>query len=290
MSERISRRDFIKVTVAGAAVLVLPWTLEACGDEEMPRFFTDHERSTVRAIASRIIPNDIDPGASDVSVVGYVENLLTAFDHRPPLIFAGGPFSGRNPYPDNESGGRSGESPDNAFTTFLPLTRTQELAWRVRIFGSKSVPGGDFNDAALGETAGLRDVYREGIRALDTLCRGAYDKDFVDLTDEERDEMLSQADPAFVLQVVEHAVEGMYAAPEYGGNDDALGWSSARFEGDSQPLGYSIFDESTGAYKEILEMPVSEPNPDEDYAGFDDEVLRFVTGIVTAVGGTRFAS
>jgi hypothetical protein len=280
----------MRVTLAGAAVLALPWTLEACGDENMPRFFTDHERSTVRAIAARIIPNDIDPGASDVSVAGYVENLLTAFDHRPPLVFAGGPYSGRNPYPDNTSGGRSGDSPDNAFEAFLPLTRTQEIAWRVRIYGSKSVTGGDHNDAVLGETVGMRDVYRDGIRALDVSSRGAYDKDFVDLTDEEQDEMLAQADQGFVLQAVEHAIEGMYAAPEYGGNDDGLGWSSARVEGDSQPLGYSIYDETTGAYNEIPETPMSEPNPDEDYAGFDDEVLEFIGAIVTAVGGTRFSS
>ena len=37
----------------------------------------------------------------------------------------------------------------------------------------------------------------------------------------------------------EHACEGMYAAPEYGGNRDLVGWRYIGFEGDVQPRGFS---------------------------------------------------
>jgi len=36
-----------------------------------------------------------------------------------------------------------------------------------------------------------------------------------------------------------HAIEGMYSAPEYGGNADLVGWQEIAWPGDRQPRGYS---------------------------------------------------
>ena len=43
----------------------------------------------------------------------------------------------------------------------------------------------------------------------------------------------------FTLLVYEHACEGMYGAPEYGGNRDLVGWSNIGHAGDVQPRGWS---------------------------------------------------
>ena len=65
----------------------------------------------------------------------HSEQLLTAFDSDPPRPFAAGPFSDRNPIPTDD-GLPSQVQPENGFLSFLPLTRTQELAWRLEIYGS----------------------------------------------------------------------------------------------------------------------------------------------------------
>lgn len=289
MTDGVSRRQFLKITSFSAAALAFGWGLEACDDgEDELRFFSPDERATVEAAAARILPSDDGPGAREAGAVRYLETLLSAFDHSPPLIFAGGPFSGRQPYPDNDTGRPSKDRPDNAFRDFMPLSRVKDLAWRVRLFGSANVAGGDFNDEALGPTKGWRERYREGVASLDAKSRELFSRAFVDATPDDQDRVLAEADPEFVSLLVEHTVEGMYSAPEYGGNRDLAGWLTVRFEGDSQPLGYSVFDRSSDGYKELAEHPVSAQNPDEDFRGLDDETLEFVDGIVTLVRGKRF--
>jgi hypothetical protein len=41
-----------------------------------------------------------------------------------------------------------------------------------------------------------------------------------------------------------HCCEGMYGAPEYGGNRDAIAWAFLGRDGDVQPRGYSDADVS----------------------------------------------
>jgi hypothetical protein len=294
MSARLSRRDFLKLTAGGSLALALGVSGEACGgDDEAPEFFTTEERATLEAAVERILPGAVAAGA-----LVYAERLLTAFDHDPPLIFAGGPFSGRQPFPDIEEGAPSEEFPDNDFERFLPLSRIRELAWRVRIYGSANVEGGEFaiapvTDANTGAISlepvtGYRDLYRQGVAALDAKARELAGKPFVALGAEQQDEALSQADAAFVGQLVEHVVEAVYAAPEYGGNVDLAGWRSSQYEGDSQPLGYSIYNVTTGEYEELPAHPLSTANPDEDFSGLQGEVLEFIASIAVAQGGQRF--
>ena len=285
----ISRRTFLKITSAGAVVLLVPITMEGCSDGEgRPRFFTDAERATLEAATARILPADADPGAREAHAVDYIEALLTAFEHDPPLIFAGGPFSGRQPLPDSASGEPSDDFPKNAFQRFLPLPRVKEIAWRVRIYGSANVPGGDVNDAILGPTKGYRDLYREGLRTLDAKSRELFGGDFVAIAPEQQDEALAQTDFEFIGPLVEHTLEGSFAAPEYGGNADGANWRWVRFDGDSQPLGFSVFDASTGSYHERPDAPVSQANPDEDFRGLQGDILDLIESIATGIGGRRF--
>jgi len=184
------------------------------------RFLTDHEYRVVSAAADRLVPPLANhPGAAALGVADYVDNLLSAFTFDPPLIFAGGPFSGR-------CGGEA------SFPRFIPLSPHEELAWRTRIEGSRGMPEREFN----GPTRGWQEIYRDGIVAL-----GA---DFCDVAGDEQDRRLhAQRELRGVLYV--HACEGAYGPPEYGGNRDRAGWRAIGFEGDVQPRGYTD-DEVSG--------------------------------------------
>jgi hypothetical protein len=179
----------------------------------MPLFFTDHEYAIVQAACARLIPTDDDPGAIEAAVVDYIDGFLGAFATDPPRIWARGPFSGRH-------GGPAG------FTTFHALSPLDELAWRTRIEGSRGIPEREWN----GPVTGLQDRYRDGVAALGD--------DFAGLPPEEQDARL-KAGRQFTALLYEHACEGMYGAPEYGGNRDLVGWRYIGFEGDVQPRGYT---------------------------------------------------
>ena len=77
---------------------------------------------------------------------------------------------------------------------------------------------------------GLQERYREGLAAL-----GA---DFTEADGHEQRTRLRDNE-AFCELLWEHCCEGMYGAPEYGGNRDTVGWNYIDYEGDVQPRGYS---------------------------------------------------
>jgi hypothetical protein len=62
--------------------------------------------------------------------------------------------------------------------------------------------------------------------------------DFAHCEGEEQDRRL-HANSDFTELVYGHACEGMYGAPEYGGNRDGVGWSNIGFAGDVQPRGWT---------------------------------------------------
>jgi len=186
----------------------------------VPRFLTDHEYGVVSAAADRLLPPlDSHPGGAALGVADYVDNLLGAFTFDPPLIFAGGPFSGR-------FGGEA------SFPRVIPLSPLEELAWRTRIEGTRGLPEREFN----GPTRGWQEIYRRGIAALGP--------DFCDVDGEEQDRRLREQEE-FRSLLYGHACEGAYGAPEYGGNRELMGWNVIAFEGDVQPRGYTD-DEVTG--------------------------------------------
>jgi hypothetical protein len=153
-------------------------------------------------------------------VAGYIDGLLGAFLVDPPRIWAGGPFSGRH-------GGAAG------FEEFLPLGAVEELAWRTRIEGSQGRPEREFN----GPVVGLQQRYTEGLDRLGG--------DFSALDPDAQDARLAE-DPAFSRLLYEHACEGMYGDPVYGGNRNGAGWVAVGFGGDVQPRGWTDDEVRTG--------------------------------------------
>jgi len=187
-----------------------------------PGFFTADEHAVIAAACDRLLPPaDGHPGGRALGCADYIDGLLDAFAVDPPRIWAGGPFSGR-------AGGDAG------FATFLPLTRVEELAWRTRIEGSQGRPEREFN----GPVRGWQDEYRAGLAAL-----GA---DYATVDGAEQDARLA-AIPDFRALLYQHACEGAYGAPEYGGNRDLAGWRAIGFPGDVQPRGYTDAEVAGGA-------------------------------------------
>ena len=185
-------------------------------------FFTADEHAVIAAACDRLIPpTDGHPGGRALGCADYIDGLLDAFAVDPPRIWAGGPFSGR-------AGGEA------AFARFLPLTRVEELAWRTRIEGSQGRAEREFN----GPVRGWQAAYREGLAALGT--------DFAALDATAQDARLADVSE-FRALLYQHACEGAYGAPEYGGNRDLAGWRAIGYPGDVQPRGFPDAEVESGA-------------------------------------------
>jgi hypothetical protein len=179
-----------------------------------PPYFDPDTYAVVQAACERLIPAvDGHPGATALGVADYIDGLLGAFLVDPPRIYAGGPFSGRY-------GGAAG------FDQFITLGPLEELGWRIRIEGSRGIAEREYN----GAVAGWQQGYRDGVAALGP--------DFPTVDREEQKRRLD-ADPAFKQLLYEHACEGAYGAPEYGGNRGGRAWQAIEFPGDVQPRGYT---------------------------------------------------
>ena len=58
--------------------------------------------------------------------------------------------------------------------------------------------------------------------------------DFTAVSTEMMDGILAQDPDGFMTLLFGHAIEGMYSAPEYGGNRDLVDWHEIAWPGDRQ--------------------------------------------------------
>ena len=205
----------LPVAVASAAVLGAEGCTSSASSGRTLRFFTADQAAVVEAATARIAPGPADdpaeaghPGAREADVTGYIDSMLGALgslDDAAPLVFAGGPWSNRH------------TSGPDLMARFLPLDPVARIAWRRRL-------------------TGWQQQYRQGIATLDKLAGG----DFTKASGAKQDKILvMSALSDFVSLLFEHTIEGLYAAPEYGGNRDLAGWKEIGFPGDIQPRGYT---------------------------------------------------
>jgi hypothetical protein len=278
----------------GASLSAVLWNESKAApgrEDSRPRFFQNpQDYETLEAFVDRLIPPDTNPdgspspGARIAGVADYIDFLLGAFASERPFIFAGGPFSDRNPF--------GGEGLTDGMARPLVLTDNQRLAWRIRIFGTAAAAERETDQAKIaivrsnnkvagqgdanGDLPGFRQVYGDGIAVL----RGLK---FTSLSAAQQDAILNRTTmPAALATLLPlayaHSVEGMYGNPEYGGNQPSnraaratgadgsnrpIGWQNVNFEGDRQPLGYTLFDPASGGYIEDPNHPVSTPNPND---------------------------
>ncbi|ORE88597.1 hypothetical protein ATO7_01940 [Oceanococcus atlanticus] len=240
-------------------------TLAAAQSSDQPAtphaaFLSENEKRSLRALCDRLIPAGLQPGAAAGHAEEAIDALLAAFNTDPPLIYAGGPFSDR-----------AGASSNN-FARFLALDEYETLAWRLVIEGSQGRPEREFN----GPVQGLQQRYREGLAHLDAraaqLATGVLpaalgqilqeqlsgtplsavldlinqlsgSEHFADLPALLRDVIVFDPSDAQTQALIDVAfpntLDGLYGAPEYGGNRDLVGWTSTDWPGDVQPRGYT---------------------------------------------------
>ena len=196
--------------------------------------------AVVEAATARIAPGPADdpaeaghPGAREADVTGYIDSMLGALgalDSAAPPVFAGGPWSNRH------------TSGPDLMARFMPLDPVARIAWRKRL-------------------TAWQDQYRNGIATLDRLAGG----DFTKAPATVQDKILAgSAASSFTALLFEHTIEGLYAAPEYGGNPGLAGWKEIGFPGDIQPRGYTPDEvsrsdgpdpvDNTGVVAEVLKL------------------------------------
>lgn len=222
-----NRREFIKYTTGSISAVILSGVFPGCGKENREKllFFSERQFKIVESLMSRIIPEGETKGAKSAGAAWYLDKFLGAFSVDPPLIYAGGPFSGR----------KGGEA---NFNNFIPLSRVEELTWRIIIEGSRGIPEREFN----GPVKGLQEIYTDGIAFVEDLSDELFGQDILSIEENKMEkivEKLRERNPDFLEIVTNHAYEGTYGAPEYGGNRKLVGWQSINYPGDVQPVGYN---------------------------------------------------
>jgi hypothetical protein len=233
----LDRRAFLRLTGDFALLALLPRAAlaellrERAEDPEGAGVFLSAPRlQTLRALCAHWIPGppeDRDPGAAEAGVAEYIDLLLGAFELEQPRIFAGGPFSNRD-----------GGGPDY-FRRWLPLDALEERVWRTRIEGSRGLPEREWN----GPVRGWQEIYTAGLDALEASAQRWHRRPFASLGYTGRSTVLGWLpwgpDDTFLDLAFRHTLEGMYGAPEYGGNRGRVGWAYTRWPGDRQPRAYS---------------------------------------------------
>ena len=248
MPPPLDRRAFLRLTGDFALLAMLPRTAlaqileERAAQPEGAGVFLSADRLRVlRALCAHWIPgppDDPDPGAAEAGVADYIDLLLGAFRLERPPIFAGGPFSNRD-----------GGGPDY-FQRWLPLDALEERVWRTRIEGSRGQAEREWN----GPVRGWQEIYGAGLDALDASSRRWLRGPFQEQGTVGRSAVLAWLpggpDDEFLELAFRHTLEGMYGAPEYGGNRGRVGWAYTRWPGDHQPHAYGLAE-------------IANPDPDQ---------------------------
>lgn len=255
---RVTRRLFLKrssvaMASAGAATLGAATVLEGHHVEAqdatpatspvagaMPGMYTDqrpalffdiHEAETVDAIVSRILPGTADdPGAHEAGVVFYIDRTLGGSNLGYSLkTYTQGPFPVVSEEPVTVEASSTRDIYDY-------VTVAKEQAAR---YGYQSV-------------LTPQEVYRRGLGFIDAYAQSTFQKNFVDLSADQQDQILTDMEgekatgfdgpsgKAFFTQLRNDTIEGMFSDPLYGGNRDKVGWKLIGYPG-AQRL-YSVDD------------------------------------------------
>ena len=170
------------------------------------------------------------------------------------------------------------------FGHFLSLTPLQELTWRVRLYGPSVLTGDlslpkPYKDLVANGTipvppTGLRDLYVKGLNAFDQYSTTLFGVTFDKASPQQQDYMLETAGNAVLggvfgnIQpppgllpgqanvtpppdainlygpVSVHTFQACFGLPEYGTHGGPPMWQWIIWEGDTQPLGNSVYDEN----------------------------------------------
>lgn len=296
---------------AGAALpeVVAKWVGQtALADSQTMYFLTAIREATCAAACARIVPTGsdavADPGATQAEAVVFIDRFLAAFDELKaaasdgPPIWLSGPFSNRNPFPDNRTGttghrypaadsmlSTSGQMQSLLSASITPpeITPAQAAIWKAQLHGYSSLSGngkwvsqvnGSYKDSSGSSVSipgvpaqGLRTIYNEGLDALNAWSHQVTGQPFAAASTTEQDLMLAAAgnvvlaailpqvplsslpvDPAppaaaqnLFPYLVTHTFQACYGLPEYRQLDSNPLWQMIGYDGDTVPLGNSIY-------------------------------------------------
>jgi hypothetical protein len=296
---RLTRRQFMAVTAGAAAGAAIPgavakWVGQAAlADSQTMYFLTDTTRyATCVAACARIVPTGsnpvADPGATEADAVVFIDRFLAAF--QPELsavadgapVWLSGPFSNRNPEPDNTTGTATSTFPADSYYSngtmhCLALSPAQTISWRAQLYGYPALAAGNAKWASQVEAGtipgvpagGLRQLYVDGLDALNAYSLSVTGQPFADASSQEQDVMLAavgnvvlaavlpnfplsqlpaqaQVTPPAAAQalfpvLVAHTFQACYGLPEYRQQDANPLWGLIGYDGDTQPLGNSVY-------------------------------------------------
>ncbi len=188
-------------------------------DQTQKLFFDDHQRATVEAAMTRIIPSDHAPGAGEANTVRFVDRYLSGIDY----IYA---------------------KPDGS--GFLSLSGKEAEVWQRRIEHlqqtyTEGIVELDRISRQHFDTDFIRLSVEDQDRALQVFAQPSQGE--LELREE------AGATAAFVMPeasmqqavnehhldffplLVLHTRQGFYADPVYGGNVDHVGWKTIGFPG-----------------------------------------------------------
>ena len=287
----LGRRDLLRYGSGVAVTTLVPVHIIACDNTPPPTqtgFFTDAERAALGALANAVMPPDDTPGGKDLGAVQYIEKLCTAFDGadatHAPAIYGGGPFSGRMPFADDQ-GNPSTNFPPNSFANFLFLDRVKDAGWRLFIQGPSATlvqpnVGVPLSQGTVPAIVGLRDRMKNGLKDA---MQASVDLGFGELTTLSQDDLiafLNKLESNFRDLLIDLVQQACFCPPEYGGTVNMGGWKLAHFEGDPQPLGYSVWSTAQNKYVERADAPMSTPNA-TDPEPLSTDVVAFIDQVIS---------
>jgi gluconate 2-dehydrogenase gamma chain len=190
-------------------------------------FFRPHEARTVEAITARILPGSPeDPGAREAGVVFYIDCLLaTGYGDDEPT-YRQPPYA--MPYDEDDP-----PSPEEMDA----------------VYGVIWVPKDELERYGYQTVMTPREEYRMGLVALDRYANQEFDDNFVELSEDQQDQIVEAMandeaegfdEPAagdFFETLRDHTIQGMFSDPIYGGNRNMVGWRLVGYPGAQR--GYS---------------------------------------------------
>lgn len=296
-STGVSRRLFLKRSGAVAAVggaggitvattsaqevtpVASDWDPVPAPPESAPEsttFFRPDQAALVEAIVSRIFPGDeSDPGAREAGVLYYIDHLLTSGYGFPEPTYRQPPFA------MTYTGDTPPEEPDQEFG--------YQVIW---------VPEDQIDRYGYQTVIPPRLAYERGLPAIDRFAQTRFGSSFVDLSEEQQDELIgAMADGSaegfdepsaqdFFDLIRTHTIEGLFSDPLYGGNRNLVGWTFLRYPGaqraytppelkqegtDRTPQGLADLPHFHAGRQSDLTDPVLPVRGTDEHAGHDEE-------------------
>lgn len=217
--QQIPNRTLIPARVPQAVQYAeVPFTPAAIPPIGPLRFFTPHEAVTVEAFAARLLPGTpADPGAREAGVIYYIDNLMAFQDGFAESVYR------EPPYAESYEGATPPQRADKHQVIWVPADEIERYGYQ-----SMYTP---------------RDVLRMGVSGLDRFANTEYEADFIELTEEQQDQLIQLmvdgeatgfeplSGESFFHALRRYTNEGMFSDPVYGGNRNMVGWALIGYPG-----------------------------------------------------------